>query len=287
MLKRQARERREYLFKKSVEDKESAVHERKKRLKEYIDAGKPIPSELRKDEAELRKQIELDDERTEQLVTSRDNEYRWAGVEDPRVVVTTSRDPSSRLKQFAKEVRLVFPNAQRMNRGGHVLEELVKICQQNEMTDLVIVHEHRGEPDGLIVSHLPHGPTAFFSLSNCVMRHDIPNAGTMSEAFPHLIFHNFKTTLGHRARDILKYLFPVPKDDSKRVMTFFNNEDSISFRHHVYTKAGGKDVELAEVGPRFEMKLYQIKIGTVDQEEAEVEFAARHYTNTARKRKYI
>ena len=36
-LKRQVRERREYLYKKSVEDKESAVYERKKRLKEYID----------------------------------------------------------------------------------------------------------------------------------------------------------------------------------------------------------------------------------------------------------
>ena len=36
-LKRQVRESREYLYKKSVEDKESAVYERKKRLKEYID----------------------------------------------------------------------------------------------------------------------------------------------------------------------------------------------------------------------------------------------------------
>lgn len=31
-----------------------------------------------------------------------DDEYRWAGVEDPRIMVTTSRDPSSRLKMFAK-----------------------------------------------------------------------------------------------------------------------------------------------------------------------------------------
>lgn len=30
------------------------------------------------------------------------------------------------------------------------------------------------------------------------MRHDIPNIGTMSEAYPHLIFHNFKTRLGKR-----------------------------------------------------------------------------------------
>ena len=52
--------------------------------------------------------------------------------------------------------------------------------------------------DCLVVCHLPHGPTASFSLSNTVMRHDLPEVGTMSEAFPHLIFHNFKTTLGLR-----------------------------------------------------------------------------------------
>ncbi len=52
--------------------------------------------------------------------------------------------------------------------------------------------------DGIIVCHLPYGPTAYFSLSNVVMRHDIPDVGTMSEAYPHLIFHNFSSRLGER-----------------------------------------------------------------------------------------
>lgn len=43
---------------------------------------------------------------------------RATGEEDPKVLVTTSRDPSSRLTAFAKELKLVFPNAQRINRGG-------------------------------------------------------------------------------------------------------------------------------------------------------------------------
>lgn len=34
--------------------------------------------------------------------THMDDEYKWAGVEDPKVMVTTSRDPSSRLKMFSK-----------------------------------------------------------------------------------------------------------------------------------------------------------------------------------------
>ena len=58
----------------------------------------------------------------------------------------------------------------------------------------------RGNPDAMVVSHLPNGPTAYFTLADVVMRHDIPGMGTMSEQFPHLVFHNFKTALGERVR---------------------------------------------------------------------------------------
>ena len=33
------------------------------------------------------------------------------------------------------------------------------------------------------------------------MRHDIPDIGNMSEQYPHLIFHNFKTRLGERVNE--------------------------------------------------------------------------------------
>lgn len=53
--------------------------------------------------------------------------------------------------------------------------------------------------------------------------------------------------------------------DSQRVMTFSNEDDVVFFRHHVYEKRGGKEVILHEVGPRFEMQLYQLRLGTLDQ----------------------
>ena len=46
-----------------------------------------------------------------------DDEYKWAGVSDPKIIITTSHAPSARLKQFAKEMKLIFPNSQRINRG--------------------------------------------------------------------------------------------------------------------------------------------------------------------------
>ena len=64
--------------------------------------GKPIPTELRKDEAQLRKEVELEDDNTAVQRTHVDDEYAHAGEADPKVLITTSRDPSSRLTQFAK-----------------------------------------------------------------------------------------------------------------------------------------------------------------------------------------
>lgn len=49
-----------------------------------------------------------------------------------------------------------------------VLPELVETCRSHGMTDIVMVHEHRGEPDGLVISHLPYGPTAYFGIFNVV-----------------------------------------------------------------------------------------------------------------------
>ena len=87
-------------------------------------------------------------------------------------------------------------------------------------------------PDAMIVSHFPHGPTVYFTLHSVNLRHDLASAhqSTVSEQYPHLIFENFSSKLGVRIGDVLKYLFPVPKEDSKRVMTFANEGDYISFR---------------------------------------------------------
>jgi U3 small nucleolar ribonucleoprotein protein IMP4 len=136
----------------------------------------------------------------------------------------------------------------------------------------------------------------FFSLSGAVLRHDIENSAPVSEQFPHLIFNNFQTPLGQRIQAVLTHLFPVPKPDAARVLTWSNDSDYISFRHHTFQKDGvaaaagratAADVRLSEVGPRFELHPYQIRLGTLDQTDAETEWVLRPYMNTARKRQAL
>ncbi|XP_074582296.1 uncharacterized protein LOC141838656 [Curcuma longa] len=292
MLRRNTRLRREYLYRKSLEGKEREFYEKKRKIREALEEGKPIPTELRNEEAALRQEIDLEDEYTAVQKTHIDDEYATASEKDPKILLTTSRDPSQRLVQFVKELKLVFPNATRMNRGSQVISEIIESCRAHEYTDVIFAHEHRGEPDNLVICHLPFGPTAFFELRNVVTRHDIKDKkamGTMSEAYPHLILDNFSSKLGQRTANILKHLFPVPKPETKRIITFANRSDYISFRHHVYEKHGGpKSVELKEVGPRFELRLYQIILGTVDQQnEAQKEWVLRPYMNTAKKQQVL
>ncbi|KAL6129536.1 hypothetical protein ACLB2K_072886 [Fragaria x ananassa] len=291
MLRRNRRLAKQYCFRKSKETLERTKYEKKRKITASIQEGEPITNELRNEEAKLRQEIDLQDDNTAVLWTHIDDEYAKASKRDPKILLTTSRDPSAPLLQFTKELKLVFPNAQVLNRGGQVLSEIVESCRAHDYSDVVLVHEQRGKPNCLTVCHLPYGPTAYFQLCNVVSRHDIKDnkaIGTVPQAYPHLIINNLTTKLGEQTANILKHLFPVPKPDTKRIITFTNKQDYILFRHHIYDKPGGpKSVELKEIGPRFELKFFMIKLGTVDQYEAQDEWVLKPYMNTAKKQKYI
>ena len=225
-----------------------------------------------------------------------DDEYsHLSGVVDPRPIVTTSRSPSTRLSAFAKEIRLLLPTSIRLNRGTLVLPSLVSSANASSLTDVVLVHEHRGVPTAMTISHLPHGPTASFSLHNVLLRHDLPSSskGTVSESYPHILFEGFTSPLGKRVIQVLRHLFP-PREAAtsntkvgNRVVTFKNIEDSIEVRHHVFVRTGYQSVELAEVGPRMTMRLFEIRGGTLEDKNGDTEWHMNNYTRTSKKKDYL
>lgn len=298
MERRQARQRRDYLYRRAVTLQQSEIAAKRSALKTSLATGKPLDPHIANDK-NLRADYKYDEtiaDRTAEDELDLDDEYaHLSGIVDPRILVTTSRDPSTRLGTFAKEIRLLLPTAIRLNRGNLILPDLVKGAQANGLSDIILLHEHRGTPTALTISHLPHGPTASFSLHNVLLRSDIPDAskGTVSESYPHLIFDNFNTRLGKRVVKILQHLFPPreplgPKTKlGNRVVTFRNEGDSIEVRHHVFVKTGYESVELAEVGPRMTMRLFEIRGGTMENKEGDREWTLTNYTRTAKKKDYL
>jgi hypothetical protein len=93
MLRRQARGRRAYLHQKALAAKSNISHLRK--LKAHIDKDKELPKELQ--DPSLRKDLRYDEaqlmiDEADQM----DDEYSNLGVREPRILITTSRDPLSR-----------------------------------------------------------------------------------------------------------------------------------------------------------------------------------------------
>lgn len=291
MLKRDIRLRKDYIYRKSVEQEEAKEERKKEAIMEALSSNQHIRS---KDAISFVKKALYDEHLQKEKENDNDKEDEYSTYTgSPKLLITTSRDPSNKLLQFVKEVRLLFPGSQRINRGSHVIQEIIKAARANEVTDLVIIHEHRGIPNAMNICHLPYGPTAFFSLHNVVLRHEVPEAmqKRISEQHPHLIFNNFTSKLGDRVQRILKHLWPSTiKEDASRIVSMINREDYISFRHYTFEEKKNmrekdRNIELKEIGPRWEMRLYQILNGTIDtSESADVEWVLRPYMNTARKR---
>jgi U3 small nucleolar ribonucleoprotein protein IMP4 len=130
---------------------------------------------------------------------------------------------------------------------------------------------------------------AYFSLHNVSLRHDHPDMGMAPQVYPHLIFHNLTSSHGGRLTKILKALFPVPTEVETasnkgiRTITFANKGDFVSFQHHLGVKTGKEEVQLIEVGPRFEMRLFQIQLGTVEHTNADMEWRLLPYQRRGRK----
>ena len=297
--RRQARERRDYLYRRALLLRDASIAEKRAQLKASLASGKPLDPSV-SDDKQLREDFKYDEslpasdrKDKDADALNLDDEYALtSGLIDPRPIVTTSRSPSIRLSTFAKEVRLMFPTSIRLNRGNLVLPDLVASANAAALTDMILLHEHRGTPTAMTISHLPHGPTISFSLHNVVLRADIPNSarGTVSESYPHLIFDGFNTKLGARVVQILKHIFP-PREAGKvgnRVVSFVNKEDSIEVRHHVFVKTGYKDVELAEVGPRMTLRPFEIRGGSLEGgSKGDVEWNLTQYTRTSRKKDYL
>lgn len=304
MLRKNIRMRKEFLLRRAIEEKSKITVEKRKKIKECLEEGKMIPTELREGgkDLQLRKKMDLDHDKPADQASLApfgsagiDDEYANSlGVKDPKVIITTSRDPSSRLTQFLKEMRILIPNSQRVNRGAYVIKDLVDLGRKNDVSDLIILHEHRGEPDGMVVCHLPYGPTAYFGLSKVVLRHDLPEKPpNMRESAPHLVFHGFPSKMGNRIETILKALFPVSSPTSDRVVTFANSgNDLIHFRHHYFdekkaehkksksTEEAVRDVELSEAGPRFTMRCYKVELGTLEMPSVKAEWTLKPYFNS-------
>lgn len=204
----------------------------------------------------------------------------------PKVLVTTSIN--STLHHEAGILVNLFPNAEYVRRSSHryghkfSIKEISAFAANRGFTTLVVLEEDLKRPSGMVIVHLPVGPTFHFSISNWYESKQLPGHGRPTNHIPELILNNFVTPLGLLTAHLFRSLYPSnPEFQGRQVVTLHNQRDFIFLRRHRYifrekrerersvVGADGKVMEgveeiragLQELGPRLTLKLRRVDKG--------------------------
>ncbi|PNF39769.1 hypothetical protein B7P43_G03510 [Cryptotermes secundus] len=85
---------------------------------------------------------------------------------EPKVLITFSDNPHQKCRIFGRELTRVIPNSVSLYRNRSGVKKMVKSAIDKGFTDIIVINEDRYQPNGMLVIHLPDGPTAHFRLSN-------------------------------------------------------------------------------------------------------------------------
>uniref|UniRef100_A0A8C5R1P5 Ribosome production factor 1 n=1 Tax=Leptobrachium leishanense TaxID=445787 RepID=A0A8C5R1P5_9ANUR len=278
------KQRHHYMFLKLKQDRRrEKLALKKKRKKERVALGdkappKPVP-----------KTIENQREHDETTETDEFAPY-FNKQTTPKILITTSDRPRGRTVKFTEQLSSIIPNSQVYYRRGLALKKIIPQCIARDFTDLIVLNEDRKVPNGLILSHLPDGPTAHFKMSNVRLRKEMKRKGKdPTEHQPEVILNNFTTRLGHSIGRMFASLVPhEPQFTGRQVATFHNQWDYIFFRFHRYLFKSEKRVGIQELGPRFTLKLRSLQKGTFDSKYGEYEWVhKRHEMDTSRRKFHL
>ena len=218
----------------------------------------------------------------------------FAKFEDPhnvpaKIMITTRPRPSKHLFGFISEIVSMLPNTYFYPRRSFTLKDICKFAANKKFTHLIVLHERLKKCNTMIVSGLPHGPTACFKVSSVVSGEEISGHGRKTDHIPEVVLNNFKTRLGLRIGRMLGSMFPQdPEFEGRRVVTFHNQRDYIFVRHHRYIFESGKRARLQELGPRFTLKLRWLQESTFSTKEGEYEFFfKRREVESSRRRFFL
>jgi len=94
MIRKQARERRDYLYRRALTLRDAELASKRAALKASLASGKPLSKDVANDQ-NLRQDFKYDESRADRTAEEElglDDEYaQLSGVVDPRILVTTSR----------------------------------------------------------------------------------------------------------------------------------------------------------------------------------------------------
>jgi ribosome production factor 1 len=221
--------RRREMFEKQESEKRSALKKKKKRKNKNADADVPKRATRTIDNScgFTETLAEQDSQQDDPFTCYFDRE------KDPKLLMTTVDHPRTKTIRFCQEFARTIPNTEFRFRKNCSIKGTMRAAHERGYTHLLVVNQDARKPNGMLMIHLPDGPTANFKLSSVKYHKDIRRHGALSSERPEIIVNNFHTRLGQTiGRFFVSLCHFDPQFKGRRVVTFHNQRDYIFFRHH-------------------------------------------------------
>ena len=186
-----------------------------------------------------------------------------------RTLLTCSRGILATESQLMKNLSVLLPHSKKDSKleKDEIKEQLLELCETRDCKN-VLFFETRGKQLYLWLCRYPDGPSIYYQVNNVVAAEDhklLGNCLKASRAF--LSFDDNFNKSAHLSlqKAMLVDAFNLPKNHPKaqpffdKTFSFNYNaiDDTVYFRNYQINKNGSKvtDVELIEVGPRFDLQI--------------------------------
>lgn len=229
-------------------------------------------------------EIQVDEDEDSDSDDSSDEEENT----DPKILITTNDlRISFKTYKLCRELSRILPNANYFYRKNVRISKVIPEAIKRDYSALVVINENRKEPNGMMITLLPEGPTMNFKLSNVKLSDEIKHGGGFTKHKPEIILNNFNTRLGLQIGRSFAALFPHdPQYEGRHCITFHNQRDYIFFRHHRYIFKSAQKVGLQELGPRFTLKLRTLQKGVFNPKFGEYEYVHKRHAMESNRRKF-
>lgn len=186
-----------------------------------------------------------------------------------RTLLTCSRGILANERQLLKNLAALLPHTKKDSKleKDEMRTQLLELCEIRDCKN-VLFFETRGKQLYLWVCKYPDGPSLYYQVNNLVTAEDHKFMGNcLKTSRPFLSFDENFSQQPHLSlqKALLVDCFNVPKNhpkiqpfyDKTFSFTYVPANDSVSFRSFQINKSGSKtaDVELIEMGPRFDLQI--------------------------------
>eukprot|EP00002_Diphylleia_rotans_P030841 TRINITY_DN637_c0_g3_i1.p1 TRINITY_DN637_c0_g3~~TRINITY_DN637_c0_g3_i1.p1 ORF type:complete len:466 (+),score=134.96 TRINITY_DN637_c0_g3_i1:68-1465(+) len=278
------------LLREKSKAKKKLREQRKKEREALGDEAPPLPVPKTLDNTREKDETIVDPTDEEVFADEAGDEFK-SYFDDkvlPRIMITSSKKGNKISHRFCSMLAKLFPNSRYVVRQHREIKAILNMAKRAKFTDVMVIGEHKKDLYSLMLIHLPHGPTAFFRLTNVMFPSEIEGARRFSRHKPELILNNFNTRLGHTVGRMISALLPQePTFRGRRVITFHNQRDFIFFRHHIYEFEEGTKAHLRELGPRFTLKLKSLQKGLFNPKDGEYVWKHKPELHTSRRRFFL